>query len=97
MVREIDNEKKIRLLQFVTGTCRLPVGGFAELMGKWLNFTIYDYSKRGNFCVGVIFAFFFANVRYCEYYPHVKITFAIDCYGNFTGISKLSPTCNVCL
>jgi len=21
-------------LQFVTGTCRVPVGGFAELMGK---------------------------------------------------------------
>lgn len=24
----------MRLLQFVTGTCRLPVGGFADLMGK---------------------------------------------------------------
>ncbi|RUS88330.1 hypothetical protein EGW08_003901 [Elysia chlorotica] len=34
MVREIDNEKRTRLLQFVTGTCRLPVGGFAELMGS---------------------------------------------------------------
>lgn len=33
-VREIDNEKRTRLLQFVTGTCRLPVGGFAELMGS---------------------------------------------------------------
>ena len=33
-VREIENEKRTRLLQFVTGTCRLPVGGFAELMGK---------------------------------------------------------------
>ena len=32
-MREFDNEKRIRLLQFVTGTCRLPVGGFAELMG----------------------------------------------------------------
>jgi hypothetical protein len=32
-VREIDHEKRTRLLQFVTGTCRLPVGGFAELMG----------------------------------------------------------------
>lgn len=29
----MDNEKRIRLLQFVTGTCRLPVGGFAELIG----------------------------------------------------------------
>ena len=34
-VREMDNEKKARLLQFVTGTCRVPVGGFAELMGEW--------------------------------------------------------------
>ncbi|CAG2110880.1 unnamed protein product [Medioppia subpectinata] len=29
-----DNEKRARLLQFVTGTCRVPVGGFAELMGS---------------------------------------------------------------
>ncbi|XP_064640128.1 E3 ubiquitin-protein ligase Su(dx)-like [Lineus longissimus] len=34
LVREIDHEKRTRLLQFVTGTCRLPVGGFAELMGS---------------------------------------------------------------
>ena len=33
-VREIDNEKRTRLLQFITGTCRLPVGGFACLIGK---------------------------------------------------------------
>ncbi|XP_052815238.1 E3 ubiquitin-protein ligase Su(dx)-like [Mya arenaria] len=33
-VRELDNEKRTRLMQFVTGTCRLPVGGFAELMGS---------------------------------------------------------------
>ncbi|XP_064393564.1 NEDD4-like E3 ubiquitin-protein ligase WWP2 [Halichondria panicea] len=33
-LREFDNEKKVRLLQFVTGTCRLPVGGFSELMGS---------------------------------------------------------------
>uniref|UniRef100_A0A1I8G817 HECT-type E3 ubiquitin transferase n=1 Tax=Macrostomum lignano TaxID=282301 RepID=A0A1I8G817_9PLAT len=33
-VRELDNEKRTRLLQFVTGTCRLPVGGFAELIGS---------------------------------------------------------------
>jgi len=34
-VRELDNEKRTRLLQFVTGTCRLPVGGFSELMGQY--------------------------------------------------------------
>ena len=34
-VKECDNEKRVRLLQFVTGTCRLPVGGFGELMGKY--------------------------------------------------------------
>jgi E3 ubiquitin-protein ligase NEDD4 len=33
-VRETDNEKRARLLQFVTGTCRVAVGGFAELMGS---------------------------------------------------------------
>ena len=33
-VREMDNEKKARLLQFVTGTCRVPVGGFSELIGS---------------------------------------------------------------
>ena len=33
-VRELDNEKRTRLLQFVTGTCRLPVGGFQELIGQ---------------------------------------------------------------
>ncbi|XP_073327684.1 NEDD4-like E3 ubiquitin-protein ligase WWP2 isoform X2 [Pagrus major] len=34
VVKEMDNEKRIRLLQFVTGTCRLPVGGFNELIGS---------------------------------------------------------------
>uniref|UniRef100_A0AAY3ZZ29 E3 ubiquitin-protein ligase n=1 Tax=Denticeps clupeoides TaxID=299321 RepID=A0AAY3ZZ29_9TELE len=33
-VREVDNEVRLRLLQFVTGTCRLPLGGFSELMGS---------------------------------------------------------------
>lgn len=33
-VKQMDNEKRARLLQFVTGTCRVPVGGFAELMGS---------------------------------------------------------------
>ena len=34
-VRQMDNEKRARLLQFVCGTCKVPVGGFAELMGKF--------------------------------------------------------------
>ncbi|TRY98607.1 hypothetical protein DNTS_005287 [Danionella cerebrum] len=33
-IKEMDNEKRMRLLQFVTGTCRLPVGGFSDLMGS---------------------------------------------------------------
>lgn len=33
-VKQSDNEKRTRLLQFVTGTCRVPVGGFGELMGS---------------------------------------------------------------
>lgn len=38
-VKEMDNEKRMRLLQFVTGTCRLPVGGFADLMGAYNKYT----------------------------------------------------------
>ena len=44
-VRTTDSEKRARLLQFVTGTCRVPVGGFAELMGKrkiYFKFSIYN-------------------------------------------------------
>uniref|UniRef100_A0A672H625 HECT-type E3 ubiquitin transferase n=1 Tax=Salarias fasciatus TaxID=181472 RepID=A0A672H625_SALFA len=35
LVKEVDNEVRLRLMQFVTGTCRLPLGGFAELMGEF--------------------------------------------------------------
>ncbi|CAF0861791.1 unnamed protein product [Rotaria sp. Silwood1] len=33
-VREITDEQRARLLQFVTGTCRVPIGGFSELLGS---------------------------------------------------------------
>ncbi|CAD5210212.1 unnamed protein product [Bursaphelenchus xylophilus] len=33
-VRSLDQERKSKLLQFVTGTCRVPVGGFSELIGS---------------------------------------------------------------
>ncbi|KAI6219536.1 Transcription factor BTF3 [Aphelenchoides fujianensis] len=33
-VRALDQERRSRLLQFVTGTCRVPVGGFSELIGS---------------------------------------------------------------
>lgn len=45
-VRELDHEKRTRLLQFVTGTCRLPVGGFAELMGEWGGGCVRVANKR---------------------------------------------------
>jgi len=44
----MDSEKRARLLQFVTGTCRVPVGGFAELMGK---FIMYQEVIFGMHCV----------------------------------------------
>ena len=34
----------MRLLQFVTGTCRLPVGGFADLMGMYKK-SLFLYRK----------------------------------------------------
>lgn len=33
-VRSWDSEKKARLLQFVTGTSRIPVNGFKDLQGS---------------------------------------------------------------
>lgn len=33
-VNEITNEQRSRLVQFVTGTCRLPLGGFENLIGS---------------------------------------------------------------
>lgn len=42
----MDNEKSIRLLQFVTGTCRLPVGGFAELIGTFSLVGTLGYGGR---------------------------------------------------
>jgi len=33
----MDSEKRIRLLQFVTGTSRVPMNGFAELYGEYLS------------------------------------------------------------
>ncbi|PAA50770.1 hypothetical protein BOX15_Mlig020114g3 [Macrostomum lignano] len=32
--RAMDQARRTRLLQFVTGTCRLPVGGFSHLLGS---------------------------------------------------------------
>eukprot|EP00729_Bicosta_minor_P011256 gene11256-957_t len=34
VLRKFDNERRARLLQFVTGSCRLPVGGFRDLHGS---------------------------------------------------------------
>ena len=31
-----DNETRARLLQFVTGTSKVPMNGFSELQGIWL-------------------------------------------------------------
>nr|CDS26241.1 NEDD4 E3 ubiquitin protein ligase WWP1 [Hymenolepis microstoma] len=33
-VKSLDKEKRARLLQFITGTCHIPLGGFGELMGS---------------------------------------------------------------
>lgn len=39
----MDAEKRIRLLQFVTGTSRVPMNGFAELYGNLLSFEIFFF------------------------------------------------------
>lgn len=47
----MDAEKRIRLLQFVTGTSRVPMNGFAELYGE--QDTIRFSCPPGNFQPGM--------------------------------------------
>ncbi|EPY75805.1 hypothetical protein CB1_001561015 [Camelus ferus] len=44
-VKETDDDVRMRLLQFVTGTCHLPLGGFSELMGS---------NGPQKFCIGKV-------------------------------------------
>ena len=56
--------------------------------------SICSYCKRGNFRVGVIFAF----SRFCllpENYPHAKIKPICLYEGNTSSIVKITPTWNV--
>ncbi len=36
-VENYDNEMRARLLQFVTGTSKVPMNGFSELQGVWVD------------------------------------------------------------
>lgn len=75
-VKEIDNEKRMRLLQFVTGTCRLPVGGFADLMGNkpslmhFVLLLIPFFNKDQPVYVRMFFMnldwLFFLSLAYCQ-------------------------------
>uniref|UniRef100_A0A452QVP9 HECT-type E3 ubiquitin transferase n=1 Tax=Ursus americanus TaxID=9643 RepID=A0A452QVP9_URSAM len=46
----MDSEKRIRLLQFVTGTSRVPMNGFAELYGKDYPHIIKKWSDATGLC-----------------------------------------------
>lgn len=61
----MDNEKRARLLQFVCGTCKVPVGGFAELMGKEIkiNFRSFRFIVQKNNTLCEIRIFFFIYFR----------------------------------
>ena len=54
----MDNEKRARLLQFVCGTCKVPVGGFAELMG--------ETNSHSSFSFGV-FPFFVSRFDFLNF------------------------------
>ena len=41
-VLSFSNEKRSRLLQFATGTSRVPMNGFKELQVRFFNFQIVD-------------------------------------------------------
>ncbi|XP_052508035.1 NEDD4-like E3 ubiquitin-protein ligase WWP1 isoform X3 [Budorcas taxicolor] len=65
-VKETDNEVRMRLLQFVTGTCRLPLGGFAELMVMGLkNFALKKLAKTPGYqeATHVLIAWIYHHIR----------------------------------
>ena len=39
-VENFDGEMRARLLQFITGTSRVPMNGFAELQGKGVEYLL---------------------------------------------------------
>ena len=45
-VENYDSEMRARLLQFVTGTSKVPMNGFAELQG-----TVLGMNTSGQWCV----------------------------------------------
>ena len=53
----MDAEKRIRLLQFVTGTSRVPMNGFAELYGEQLMVAL-------SFTLSLSLFFFFCSLVY---------------------------------
>lgn len=57
LVKEVDNEVRLRLMQFVTGTCRLPLGGFAELMGQsWFTQRVIQHVNVLQLCKFSVFS-----------------------------------------
>ena len=49
LVDELDNEQRAKLLQFATGTSRLPFGGFAELQGRDGKICLFELKKKAAF------------------------------------------------
>jgi hypothetical protein len=46
-IRAWDQEKRVRFLQFVTGTCRVPMGGFRNLQGKERQHMCMECAQNG--------------------------------------------------
>ena len=52
-VRSFDNEFRARLLQFVTGTSRVPMNGFRELQGQLKFIILRDMFLYVKFLLGI--------------------------------------------
>lgn len=62
----MDSEKRIRLLQFVTGTSRVPMNGFAELYGEYLRLSSQLSNKEPVTNIVLMFDF-----RHCQFFIQI--------------------------
>lgn len=74
-VKQFNVDQRKRLLQFVTGSCRLPIQGFRSLRGKISRLSGADSSKSSNIFTDFIFPLTLTDKTnmYCwTFYLHVS-------------------------
>ena len=71
VVDEYDEEHRARLLQFVTGSSRVPLQGFRALQGSLMCLVLF-------LVLSVVFASLFSSIRFQFVYEFSVMSFAFD-------------------